>query len=39
MDVPLIELLINRHHLDVLILLDVIPGCGVRFSPNNCMKP
>jgi hypothetical protein len=35
MDVPLFELLTNGHHLNVLVLLDVVPGRGIRFSPNN----
>ena len=34
--VPLLELLVDRHHLDVLILLDVVPWSGVRLGPDDC---
>ena len=34
--VPLLELLVDCHHLDVLILLDGVPWSGVRIGPDDC---
>lgn len=32
---PFLELLIDGHQLDILILLHIIPRSGVRLGPNN----
>ena len=32
---PLFELLIDRHHLDVLVLLHFIPRGGIGLGPND----
>ena len=34
--VPPLELLVHSHHLDVLVLLDVVPWSGVRVGPDDC---
>jgi hypothetical protein len=33
---PPFELLIDGHHLDVFVLLHVVPGGGIRFGPDDC---
>lgn len=35
MDVPFIETLVDAHHLDLLVLLDVVPGGGVGLGPDD----
>ena len=34
--VPPFELLVDGHHLDILVLLDVVPWSGVRLGPDDC---
>ena len=36
LSVPLFELLVDGHHLDVLVLLNVVPWSGVRLGPDDC---
>ena len=37
-NVPPLKLLVDSHHLDVLLLLDVVPWSRVRLGPDNCIN-